>query len=191
MTKAKKRLPHKEIFLEVADAIADLCKPNGFINHPIYETGWDRNNQDYSRHLIREDTSNFIDEIELSYMPAYRNFFFMLKRCNSTPELLRLISEKCWAGDWTDASYETYDLYRLHPQNRWRFSFTPAACLKKSDLNDPAEAAAKMIKRYRKYADRLFQAVDEKKQSLNVSVDYYGDTGTGKRISSGHRAGRF
>lgn len=191
MTKAKKRLPHNEIFLEVAEGIADLSKPFGFIDHPIYETGWDRYNQDYSRHLIRGDTSNFIDEIDFSYMPAHRNFFFRLKRCNSTPELLRLLSEKCQVADWTDASYKTYDWYHLYPDNRWRFSFTPAACLKKRDLNDPAQAAAKMIKRYQKYADRLFRAVDEKKQSWNVSVDYYGDTGTGKRISTGHRVGRF
>ena len=191
MASTRKPQPHKEIFLKVADTIAEISKPYGFIDHPVYATGWDRYNQEYSRYLIRKDTSKFIDEIEFSYMPARRHFFFYLTRRKSDPELVSLLAENCAVVDWANAANRIYDRYDLRPHSRWYISLTPACCLSKRDLNDPDAAATKMVKRYQKYADYLFKAVDEKEESWNVSVDYYGDTNTGKRLSPHHRVGRY
>ena len=170
----KRRSPHKQVFLGVADQIAEMEASRGFVDHPFYETGWDPHNQMYFRHLIREDTSKYVDQYDVFYLPSNRQFFFEIKRSRSTPELVNLLKSGCDARDWIDA-VQRYpaDVYNLSFGSRWQIFMGPSACLKKRDLNDPDAAIAKMMKRYRKYSDQLFKTLDENHPNWNVDVIYY------------------
>lgn len=189
----KRKSPHKQVFLGVADQIAEMEASRGFVDHPIYETGWDPNNQMYSRYLIREDTSKYVDQYKVSYWPHSRTFFFNVKRSRSTPELVNLLKSGCDAGDWTEAVFRyPCDIYNLSLGGVW-FWGTPPSSLKKRDLDDPDTAIAKMMERYRKKSDQLFRALDENQPSRHVYVDWYNAVGSENPFvaKNGQRIGRL
>lgn len=166
--------PHKRIFLGAAEKIAQLAAPYGFVDHPIYETGWEPCNQEYSRFLIREDATRHIDQFEISYMPAHRNFFVSVKRSRSTPALIELLNLNVDAGDWSDAiSGAPYEVFWLSPGARWRLFSRYPFMLRARELDNPDAAISRIVQAYESCAERLFKALDGQYQGWNISVDHY------------------
>lgn len=172
MPAARKKRPHKQIFMGVAEQVAEIAKSHGFVDHPAYETGWDPQNQNYTRHLIRPICSQFIDQFEVCYYPNYKGFFISVRRLDRTPERTELLGRNCTAFEWTHAySINQRVQYDLWDGNHWNpFSGRTAFHLKNSDFANVDVAISKIMKRISRNMTFLFDALNGEYKGRLVHV---------------------
>jgi len=166
---------NKHLFLNVSGAVTDLCKPEGFVEHPLYPTGWEAANQAYQKSLIRTDLSQHVDQFEVSFFPNIREFRFAITRFDNVFGLKDLADLPADAGDWTDMWLrQPFTEYQLFPGTRWHLlvGHRPFR-LRRRDLQDADKAVEKIVQAFAKNARDLFDALCGHYRGRRVQVRAY------------------
>lgn len=167
--------PNKKLFHDVSEAVAALCAPEGFVEHPLYPTGWEATNQAYQHSLIPSDLSTHIDQLEMSFMPVDRAFRFVVTRSDNVFGFKDLADLPTDPRHWTDMwLHQPFTEYQLVGGPRWALlAMGRPFQLRPRDLQDTDSAAAKIIAAFRGNARYLFDALRGHPQGRRVAVSAY------------------
>ncbi|MDX8346726.1 hypothetical protein SLH49_01895 [Cognatiyoonia sp. IB215446] len=166
---------NKHLFLSVSDAVADLWKPEGFVEHPVYPTGWEAANQAYQKSLICTDLAPHIDQLEMSFFPKDRAFRFAITRSENVFGINDLVDLPAVVGDWTDMwLHQPFTEYQLCGGTRWDLLLGRQPFrLRRHDLQDVDKAGEKIVRAFAKDASYLFGALRGDYQGRRVLVRAY------------------
>lgn len=166
--------PNKRLFLEVFTRISEDCAHRGFVPHPVYLPVWEPGNQCYEGGLIGESVTPDILQMEVSYYPSFRTFYFKITRVKNERGLTDISDIKGPIGEWTDQwLHHPFEIYSLYSKGRFWPYPTQGFILTKRDLQDIGSAITKIWNAYQRTSEHLFDAVRERYKGRYVSVTSY------------------
>ena len=167
--------PNKKLFFDVLERVAALSVPEGFVPLPAYVSGWEPENQAYQATLIRSDISEYIDQLNVAFHPAWKAFRFTVNRSRNSYGFNDLSDLPDEAGEWTGLwLYQPYDEYALLSGSSWNIFSTHLDFRVGKGKSFSAEiAAAKVCTEFERNSAFLHEALRGKYSGRLVQVSHY------------------
>lgn len=172
MTKTKE---NKEIF-KVCISVLDMeLQEFGYLPHPVYKPGWEASNQEYECNWLKEDVSQGIDEISMTWNPKDR--LIRISRSLTHPQLPNDFSFSDITTDPFEFNYflnNPYVRYTLMPLPRrfWHFRKLDLK-FKYKEITNPEETKRSLAKYIIPCLPNLLQAKDSNIKNKSVSIDTF------------------
>ena len=167
--------PNKKLFFSVVEQVSAACRPEGFVEHPTYVSGWEPANQAYEASLIRLLNAEFIDQLEICFYPSLRSFSFDVTRIANSFGFTSVDDIPQDAGLWTESwLYQPFDRYSLLSGQKWNpFSQLLQFRIGKRQPIDVDAEAAKISQRFERNSKYLYGALSGTYKGQMVHVAHY------------------
>lgn len=171
MTKTKE---NKEIF-KVCMGLLDVdFRGFGYLPHPAYAPGWEASHQEYECNWLKEDVSQGIDEISMTWHPKDR--LIRISRLLAHPQLPNDFGFSNITTDPFEFNYflnNPYIRFTLMPLPRRFWHFRKADLkLRPKEISNPEEVKKSLEKYVIPCLPKLLQAKSNAKDK-SIMMDYF------------------